>query len=124
MYRGPRTSRQATALTVTDNTVSGAGAIGAPVDAFVKLIRGRYKADIVILLGKKERRFSELRRAIPRISERVLARQLDALERDGIVRRTAFAEVPPRVQYSLTAHGKTLCPIIKQIWKWGTSVTR
>jgi DNA-binding HxlR family transcriptional regulator len=53
------------------------------------------------------------------VSERVLARQLDELERDGVVARTVYAEVPPRVEYELTPHGRTLCPIIKQMWKWG-----
>lgn len=93
--------------------------IGAPVEAFIRLIRGRHKPDIVIRLGKGRRRFAELRRAIPRISERVLARQLDELERDGLIERKVYAEVPPRVEYSLTPRGSTLCPVIKQIWKWG-----
>ena len=96
--------------------------IGAPVERFVRIIRGRHKADIIIQLGKAtpgRRRFSELRRSIPGISERVLARQLDELERDQIVERTVFAEVPPRVEYGLTPRGRTLCPLIKQLWKWG-----
>ena len=93
--------------------------LGDPIEAFLRLIRGRYKPDIVIMLGKGDRRFSELRKGIPRISDRVLARQLDALERDGVVSRTAFAEVPPHVKYSLTPGGRTLCPILKSIWKWG-----
>jgi DNA-binding HxlR family transcriptional regulator len=93
--------------------------LGAPVEAFVRLIRGRYKPDILIHLGKGRFRFSELRRAIPRVSERVLARQLDELERDGLIHRTAYPEIPPRVEYCLTQLGTTLCPIIKQIWKWG-----
>ena len=94
-------------------------ALGAPVEAFVRLIRGRYKPDILIHLGKGRFRFGELRRAIPRISERMLARQLDELERDGLIQRTAYPEIPPRVEYCLTPLGTTLCPIIKQIWKWG-----
>ena len=101
--------------------------IGAPVERFVRIIRGRHKADIIIHLGKAaggRRRFSELRRAIPDISERVLARQLDELERDGVVERKVFAEVPPRVEYSLTARGRTLCPLLKQLWKWGVEQTR
>lgn len=100
------------------------GSIGAPVEAFVRLIRGRHKPDIVIRLGKTDQlRFSELRRAIPGVSERVLARQLDQLEQDGVVERTVFAEVPVRVEYRLTSLGKTLCPVIKQIWKWGAHYT-
>jgi DNA-binding HxlR family transcriptional regulator len=93
--------------------------IGAPVEAFVRVIRGRHKADIVIRLHHARLRFSELRRAIPGVSERVLARQLDELERDGVVSRTVYAEVPPRVEYELTSHGRTLCPIIKKMWQWG-----
>ena len=110
-------------MTVPDNPVSAGGSLGEPVDEFVQLIRGRYKADIIILLGKKPRRFNELRKTIPRISDRVLARQLDALERDDIVERTVFVEMPLRVEYSLTARGKTLCPILKQIWKWGVALS-
>jgi DNA-binding HxlR family transcriptional regulator len=93
--------------------------IGAPVEAFIRLIRGRHKPDIVIRLVKGRHRFAELRRAIPRISEGVLARQLDELKRDGLIERKVCAEVPPRVEYSLTPRGSTLCPVIKRIWKWG-----
>jgi DNA-binding HxlR family transcriptional regulator len=95
--------------------------LGAPVEAFLRLIRGRHKADILISLGRERAtmRFGELRRGIPGVSERVLARQLDELERDGLVSRTAYAEVPPRVEYSLTPLGRTLCPLLKQIWRWG-----
>jgi DNA-binding HxlR family transcriptional regulator len=52
------------------------------------------------------------------VSERVLARQLDELERDGLVERTVYPEVPARVEYCLTPHGATLCPILKEMWKW------
>lgn len=74
---------------------------------------------VLIRLGKQRHRFAELGRAIPDVSERVLARQLDELERDGLVERKLYAEVPPRVEYYLTPRGATLCPVIKQIWKWG-----
>jgi DNA-binding HxlR family transcriptional regulator len=93
--------------------------LGAPIEALVRLIRGRHKADILIRLHRGRQRFGELRRAIPRVSERVLGRQLDELERDGLVERTVYPEVPPRVEYNLTAFGSTLCPILKQMWKWG-----
>ncbi len=95
-----------------------------PVDAFVRLIRGRHKAAILIRLGKagaQRQRYSELCRAIPTASQRVLSRQLDQLEREGLIERFVFAEVPPRVEYALTTRGKTLCPVIKQIWKWGVA---
>jgi DNA-binding HxlR family transcriptional regulator len=98
--------------------------LGDPVDSFARLIRGRHKAGILIRLGKvagKRQRYSELCRAIPSASPRVLSRQLDELEREGLIERFVFAEVPPRVEYSLTLRGKTLCPLLKQIWKWGVA---
>jgi DNA-binding HxlR family transcriptional regulator len=103
------------ASTVPDAT----GSLGAPIEALVRLIRGRHKPDILIRLNRGPRRFSELHRAIPGVSERVLSKQLDELERDGLVDRTVYPEVPPRVEYSLTPFGRTLCPILKQMWKWG-----
>ena len=93
--------------------------LGAPIEAFVRLIRGRHKSDIVISLGqRKALRFAELSRALPQMSQRVLARQLDALERDGVVRRTVVPGHGRHVEYALTDFGKTICPILKQIWKW------
>ena len=95
-----------------------------PVDAFVRLIRGRHKAGILIRLGKAgthRQRYSELCRAIPTASPRVISRQLVALEREGLIERFVFAEVPPRVEYALTVRGKTLCPALKHIWKWGVA---
>ena len=97
-----------------------------PVDAFVRLIRGRHKAAIIIRLGKagaQRQRYSDLCRAIPSASPRVLSRQLDELEREGLIERFVFAEVPPRVEYALSGRGRTLCPVIKQIWKWGVADT-
>ena len=70
-------------------------------------------------LGKAGRlRFAQLRSAIPGPSDRGLARQLDELERDGLIERTVYPEVPPRVEYNLTPLGNTLCPLIKQMWTW------
>lgn len=94
--------------------------VGAPVEACLRVIKGKHKADLIIRLGRRSAcRFSELRRLVAGVSERVLAKQLQELERDGIVARTVYAEVPPRVEYRLTAHGSTLCPIIEQMWRWG-----
>jgi DNA-binding HxlR family transcriptional regulator len=93
--------------------------LGVPVEELVRLIRGRYKPDILIRLGKVDRlRFAQLRRAIPGLSDRALARQLDELERDGLIERTVYPEVPARVEYTLTPLGHALCPLIKQMWKW------
>ncbi len=91
----------------------------SPVESCMRVIKGKHKPAIIIRLGRGTRRFSELRRAIPGVSERMLAKQLQELERDGVVGRTVFPEVPPRVEYCLTSLGTTLCPIIEQMWYWG-----
>ena len=92
---------------------------GGAVDECLRVIKGKHKADILIRLGRGTQRFGELRRQLPRISERMLAKQLHELACDGIVTRTVFPEVPPRVEYRLTPLGATLCPIIEQMWHWG-----
>ncbi|KAA9333047.1 helix-turn-helix transcriptional regulator [Hymenobacter busanensis] len=95
-----------------------------PIDALVKLIKGKHKADILMFLNPQPRRFSEVRRHLGRVSERILTKQLRELEAEGLVRREVFPEVPPRVEYSLTAHGYTLCPVLKQMWYWGRQHNR
>lgn len=96
--------------------------LGAPVEDLLRLLKGRHKADILIRLGKRGTcRFAELHRSIPGLSERVLARQLDQLERDTLVERRVYAEVPARVEYRLSSRGSTLCPILKQMWKWAVT---
>jgi len=64
-------------------------------------------------------RFGELQRGLKGVSEKVLAQHLRELEKDGIIQRTAYAEVPPRVEYSLTPSGKTLKPILDAMHEWG-----
>jgi DNA-binding HxlR family transcriptional regulator len=93
--------------------------LGDPVEQFLRVIKGRHKADILIRLGRGTHRFGELRRHIAGISERMLTKQLHELERDGVVARTVYPEVPPRVEYRLTPLGATMCPIIEQMWRWG-----
>ena len=72
------------------------------------------------LLGTGTKRFSELRRTIEGISQRMLTRTLRGLERDGIVRRTVFPTVPPRVEYALTPLGRTLLTTVSGLAKWAT----
>ncbi|MCC3156147.1 helix-turn-helix transcriptional regulator [Hymenobacter sp. 15J16-1T3B] len=96
-----------------------------PIDALVHCIKGKHKADILIFLNPQPRRFSEVRRHLGEgVSERILTKQLRELEAAGLVQRRVFPEVPPRVEYSLTAHGYTLCPVLKQMWYWGRSHQR
>jgi DNA-binding HxlR family transcriptional regulator len=92
-----------------------------PVATTVNLIGNKWKILILrdLLTGKK--RFGELRKSVSGISQKVLTDNLRALEEDGIVLRAIFAEVPPRVEYSLSELGETLRPIIEVMEEWGTT---
>ncbi|HML66589.1 MAG TPA: helix-turn-helix domain-containing protein [Dysgonomonas sp.] len=90
-----------------------------PSDVFLKVIKGKCKTTIIVLIQRNINRFSEIRRSLPTISERMLSTQLNELVRDGIIRRESFNEIPPRVEYYLTEYGETIYPIIKEMRKWG-----
>ena len=79
----------------------------------------KYKVLILrdLMLGTK--RFGELKKSIGTVSQKVLTAQLRDMEANGLVRREVYAEVPPRVEYSLTELGKSLKPILDAIWNWG-----
>ncbi len=81
------------------------------------VLGGKWKLIIISYLGQP-RRFGQLAQRLSLISRKVLTEQLRELEEDGIVRREVFAEVPPRVEYSLTAHGRALLPILEQLSAW------
>lgn len=85
----------------------------------VSKIGGRWKLQILSMLEEKKLRFSELKKEFSFTTERMLTLQLRALERDGLVKRTVYAEVPPRVEYELTALAWELVPIFKQLSDWG-----
>ncbi|CAA9196937.1 putative HTH-type transcriptional regulator YybR [Flavobacterium bizetiae] len=85
----------------------------------VCLIGGRWKLLILCKLENGKLRFGELRDQICNITERMLTLQLRELERDGMVKRTVYAEVPPRVEYELTEISQKLIPIWEQLSKWG-----
>ncbi len=94
---------------------------GCPVEATLAVIGGKWKVLILFHLSNKSKfRYAELRRLIPGISERMLTQQLRELEHAGIVHRKVYPEVPPKVEYSMTAYGKTLRPILKVMCQWGT----
>ena len=89
------------------------------LDVTMDLVGGKWKAIVLWYLRKDKQRFSELRKQIPGITEKMLSLQLRQLEKDGFVSRMVHAEVPPRVEYALTPHGKTLLPLLEEIAKWG-----
>jgi DNA-binding HxlR family transcriptional regulator len=85
----------------------------------LKVIEGRWKLRILVQLrANVVMRFSDLERAIPSVTQKMLIQQLRELERDGAVTRTAYAEVPPRVEYSLTTWGQDLCPALDALRTW------
>src|ERR1700758_1710614 len=89
------------------------------VEAAFKLLEGRWKLLILFhLFGGQVRRFSDLERVIPAISQKMLAQQLRSLEADGIGVRPVHGEVPPKVEYRLTAWGQSLCPALDALLEW------
>jgi DNA-binding HxlR family transcriptional regulator len=92
---------------------------GCPMEATLDVIGGKWKGVILYHLFHETKRFNELRRLMPGITQRMLTRQLRELENDQIVRRVVFPEVPPKVEYSLTEYGQTLQPILIIMEKWG-----
>ena len=92
---------------------------GCPVEACVEVIGGKWKGVILFHLLGGTKRFNELMRLMPDITQRMLTRQLRELEDDQIVNRKIYAEVPPKVEYSLTDFGKTLEPVLRMIQGWG-----
>ena len=89
------------------------------MDITMNFIGGKWKAVVLWYLRNNTYRFGELKKKIPDITEKMLSLQLKALEKDGIIRRNVFAEVPLRVEYSMTAFGETLIPVLEEIARWG-----
>ncbi len=90
-----------------------------PIDTFINVVKGKRKGTIILHLYQGDKRYSELVRLISDLSERMLTRQLKELEADGLILRTVFPEVPPRVEYSLTDLGRTIHPTLKGMYKSG-----
>jgi DNA-binding HxlR family transcriptional regulator len=89
------------------------------VERALKILEGRWKLIILFhLFGGKVLRFSDLERAIPKISQKMLIQQLRQMETDGVVCRTIYQQVPPRVDYRLTKWGQALCPALDRLLKW------
>jgi len=89
------------------------------VEDALKILEGRWKLIILFhLFGGKVLRFSELEQAIPAISQKMLIQQLRQMEADGVIRRTIYQQVPPKVEYRLTKWGQALCPALDGLLKW------
>lgn len=89
------------------------------VQATLKVLGGKWKILILWHLKDQTRRFSELKRLMPEISEKMLIQQLRELESDLIVNRAVYSEVPPRVEYSFTPYGRSLEPVLSSLCNWG-----
>jgi DNA-binding HxlR family transcriptional regulator len=83
------------------------------------MIGGRWKIPLIFHLLNGAKRFSELARALDGVTQKMLTQQLREMERDGLVERKVFPEVPPRVEYSLTPLGKSLKPVVDSMCRWG-----
>jgi DNA-binding HxlR family transcriptional regulator len=93
---------------------------GCPVEVTQTVIGGKWKSVILHFLLGGTKRFGDLRRQFPGITQRMLTLQLRELEAHGVIDRKVYAEVPPKVEYSLTEFGRTLQPILEMMNTWGT----
>lgn len=93
---------------------------GCPVNSTIRLLAGKWKVQIFWHLSFGELRFAELRKKLPRISEKVLADHLRQLQNDGVIQREASGSVPPAVTYSLNVEGQKLIPIMEALCEWGS----
>ena len=90
-----------------------------PVETTLTLIGDKWKVLILRDLMPGTKRFGELKKSVGNVSQKVLTAQLRTMEESGLVNRKVYAEVPPRVEYSLTELGKSLKPILDAMWTWG-----
>lgn len=94
---------------------------GCPVQASINVLSGKWKVQILWHLSFGPLRYAELRRKLPKISEKVLTGQLRELERDGVLHRRANSSLPPQVTYSLNAEGEKLVPLMESLCDWGSA---
>jgi DNA-binding HxlR family transcriptional regulator len=94
--------------------------LSCPIQRTMAMIADKWKVIVLFHLGQRTMRFGELQRALEGITPKVLTRQLRDLDGDGLVSRRVHAEIPPRVEYSLTDLGRDLLPILDQLHDWAT----
>jgi DNA-binding HxlR family transcriptional regulator len=91
-----------------------------PVRDALEILNGKWKLPILISLMEGNKRFSEMARDIEGITDKMLSKELRDLEANQMAKRTVYDSVPVAVEYSITEYGKTLKPVIEELWKWGT----
>lgn len=94
---------------------------GCSVEAAISLIDGKWKCVILYHLLSGTLRFNEIRRHVPAVTQRTLTNQLRELEMDGLIVRNVYAQVPPKVEYSLSELGRTMVPVLSALKEWGDS---
>ena len=94
-------------------------AVKCPAEFTLAMISGRWKIPIVFHLLSGRKRFSDLARALTGVSQKMLTQQLREMERNGLVMRQVYAQVPPKVEYSLTVLGASLRPVVEAMCHWG-----
>ncbi len=92
---------------------------GCAVEGTLNLIDGKWKGVVLYHLFEGTLRFNEIRRRLPKVTQRMLTNQLRALESDGLIIRKVYPVVPPKVEYSLSARGRSLEPVIRALKEWG-----
>ena len=100
-------------ITIQDHTYN------CPVEVTLDIIGGRWKSVVLYHLLSRTQRFGELRKLLPGVTQRMLTLQLRELEKDGVIHREVYREIPPKVEYSLTEFGRSLEPILRAMLAWG-----
>jgi DNA-binding HxlR family transcriptional regulator len=90
-----------------------------PVELTINLIGGKWKSVLIWELSEKTLRFNELTRLFPNVTRKMLTQQLKEMQRDGLVLRKEYSQIPPKVEYSLTDFGRTFMPILLSMNQWG-----
>ena len=114
-----RTDEKVRYLPESKNSALTPVSAASGVEQALRILEGRWKLVILFhLFGGKVLRFSDLERAIPAVSQKMLIQQLRQMEKDGVVRRIVHHQVPPKVEYCLTAWGQALCPALDALLTW------
>jgi len=102
----------------TESAGKSVEALNAEIRDAVRVFNGKWKLEILWLLSQRTHRFNELRKTLGGITQHMLTVQLRELESDGMVTRVMYAEIPPRVEYSISEKAKGLAPVFKAIFSW------